>query len=98
MKEVNLSLRLVQQWAHVCSPLLVRAHSPTYIRPLIERHCFDDYAKIIQLCVTHLRTIKYGELEVARSSRRNTIDFIWEGVGGSHGLSNGNLVMRNLYE
>jgi len=56
---MNLSLRLVQQWAHVCSPLLVRAHSPTYIRSLIERHYFDDYLKIIQLYVKHLRTIKY---------------------------------------
>ena len=56
---MNLSLRLVQQWAHVCSPLLVRAHSPTYIRSLIERHYFDDYLKNIQLYVKHLRTIKY---------------------------------------
>lgn len=51
---MNLSLRLVQQWAHVCSPLLVRVHSPTYIRSLIERHYFDDYLKIIQLYVKHL--------------------------------------------
>ena len=56
---MNLSLRLVQQWAHVCSPLSVRAHSPTYIRSLIERHYFDDYLKNIQLYVKHLRTIKY---------------------------------------